>query len=403
MADQTLPARPAQLLGTFPKERIAVCLLFLANGLYIGAWSPKVPELSERLQLSPFHVSLIMVFFGIGSITIMPLCGARIARYGTSVVAKVTSIVFLFTMLLISLAPNVWTAAAAVFLFGGFAGAFDVAMNANAVEVEKSMRKAIMSSCHAFWSLGALIGSAAGGFMIEHLGSLYHALIITAADAVILVLAFSMILHDGPHIEEAHADAAPKTSLFKSPLPWLIGIMALFCMVQEGIVIDWSALYLSTDLGSSLTQAAFAAGAFHGAMTIMRFFGDGIRDRFGAINTMRICGVIAFIGMLIAGFAPDAYVAIAGFALAGLAIANMVPIAFSAAGNLPGMAKGVGLSVVTIMGYSGTLFAPTLFGFVAEHTGFSAIYIGTPMLLIVVLALSSLARYADGIHGAAAH
>ncbi|MDB5523283.1 MAG: mosC [Rhizobium sp.] len=399
MADQSLPTSQARLTGSYPKERIAVCLLFLANGLYIGAWSPKVPVIAKTLDLSPFYVSLIMVFFGIGSISIMPLCGARIAKYGSSILAKLTAIVFLPTMLLITLAPNVWTAAAAVFLFGGFAGALDVAMNANAVEVEKSMRKAIMSSSHAFWSLGALIGSAAGGFMIEQFGALQHAIIITIIDAILLIAAFSMILHDGPHIEETHAGAAPKASLFKSPLPWLIGIVALFCMVQEGIVIDWSALYLNTELNSSLTQAALAAGAFHGTMTIMRFAGDGIRDRLGAVLTMRISGVIAFVGMLLAGVAPNAYLAIAGFALSGIGISNMVPIAFSAAGNLPGMAKGVGLSVVTIMGYSGTLFAPTLFGFVAEHTGFSAIYIGTPMLLIVVLALSGLARHADGIRG----
>lgn len=401
MTDQSLPTRPAALTGTYPKERIAVSLLFLANGLYVGAWSVKVPELAGRLSLSPFYMSLIVVFFGLGSITIMPLCGARIARYGTSVVAKATAVVFLPSMLLITLSPNVWTAAIAVFLFGGFAGALDVAMNANAVEVEKSMRRAIMSSCHAFWSLGALIGSSTGGYMIEHLGPLSHSLVMTAVDAVILVLAFAMILNDGPHVDDEHAEAGPKASLFKSPLPWLIGIVALFCMVQEGIVIDWSALYLSTELGSSLTQAAFAAGALHGAMTIMRFAGDGIRDRLGAVLTMRISGVVAFIGMLIAGLAPNAYVAIAGFALAGLGVSNMVPIAFSAAGNLPGMAKGVGLSVVTIMGYSGTLFAPTLFGFVAEHTGFSAIYVGTPMLLLVVLALSGLARHADGIRGGA--
>ena len=114
---------------------------------------------------------------------------------------------------------------------------------------------------------------------------------------------------------------------------------------------------------------------------------------------MRLSGAIAFVGMWIGAFAPHPYVAVAGFALAGLGVANLVPIAFSAAGNLPGMAKGVGLSVVTAMGYSGTLFAPTLFGFVVEHTGYQAIYIGAPLLLAIVLALSGLARHADGVKG----
>ncbi|MDB5553699.1 MAG: hypothetical protein JWL86_3683 [Rhizobium sp.] len=397
MVDRTF-LTPA-LAGRYPRERIAVKLLFLANGLYAGAWSLKVPELADRLVLSPFYVSLLVVCYGVGSVTIMPFCGAGIAKYGSSVVAKVTGSIWLFAMLLITLAPNVWTAGIAVFLFGGFAGAMDVAMNANAVEVEKSMRKAIMSSCHAFWSLGALFGSSVSGYMIDTLGPIPHALIITGVSAVVLFSALSMILHDGPHVEEAHDMATPKASLFKSALPWLLGLVALFCMVQEGVVIDWSALYLNKELGSTLTISAFAAGAMHGAMTIMRLFGDGIRDRFGAVRTMQVSGAIAFAGMMIAGFAPNAYVAIAGFALCGVGVSNMVPIAFSAAGNLPGMAKGVGLSVVTVMGYSGTLFLPTLFGFVAEHTGFAAIFIGTPMLLIIVLLLSNLTRHADGIKG----
>lgn len=397
MADNNVTS-PA-LAGRYPRERIGVKLLFLANGLYTGAWSLKVPELADRLALSPFYVSLLVVCYGIGSITIMPIAGSQIARHGSTIVAKVASSIFLFAMLLISLAPSVWTAGIAVFLFGGFAGAMDVAMNSNAVEVEKSMRKSIMSSCHAFWSLGGLIGSSLSGLMIENFGPVMHSVIITVVNAGILLAAFSMLMHDGPHVAEHAAEGAGKTSIFKSPLPWIIGVIALFCMVQEGVIIDWSALYLSRELNATLTIAALGAGAMHGMMTVVRLFGDGIRDRFGAVRTMQVSGVISFTGTMIAGFAPNAYVAIAGFALCGIGVSNMVPIAFSAAGNLPGMAKGVGISVVTVMGYSGTLFLPTLFGFVAEHTGFAAIFIGTPMLLIVVLLLSNLMRHADGIKG----
>jgi MFS family permease len=397
MADNIVTS-PA-LTGRYPRERIGVKLLFLANGLYTGAWSLKVPELAERLTLSPFYVSLLVVCYGVGSITIMPIAGSQIARHGSTIVAKVASSIFLFAMLLISLAPTIWTAGIAVFLFGGFAGAMDVAMNSNAVEVEKSMRKSIMSSCHAFWSLGGLLGSSLSGLMIENFGPVMHSVIITVVNAGVLLVAFSMLMPDGPHVAEHHAEGAAKTSIFKSPLPWIIGVIALFCMVQEGVIIDWSALYLTRDLSATLTIAALGAGAMHGMMTVVRLFGDGIRDRFGAVRTMQVSGVISFTGTMIAGFAPNAYVAIAGFALCGIGVSNMVPIAFSAAGNLPGMAKGVGISVVTVMGYSGTLFLPTLFGFVAEHTGFAAIFIGTPMLLIVVLLLSNLMRHADGIKG----
>lgn len=214
MADKTIS--PRALHGRYPRERIAVKLLFLANGLYAGAWSLKVPELAERLALSPFYVSLLVVCYGIGSVTIMPIAGSQIARFGSTAVAKVTASIFLFTMLLISLAPNIWTAGVAVFLLGGFAGAMDVSMNANAVEVEKSMRKAIMSSCHAFWSLGGLLGSSVSGFMIETFGPVLHSVIITAVNAGVLLVAFSMLMPDGPHVEEVMPMRLPRPASSKA-------------------------------------------------------------------------------------------------------------------------------------------------------------------------------------------
>jgi fucose permease len=101
--------------------------------------------------------------------------------------------------------------------------------------------------------------------------------------------------------------------------------------------------------------------------------------------------------MLMAALAPNAEIAILGFALCGIGISNMVPIAFSAAGNIPGLQPGIGISVVTTLGYSGMLVAPSAIGFAAEHVGFSPVLMALPVLLLVVLALSSLARYADGI------
>jgi fucose permease len=132
-------------------------------------------------------------------------------------------------------------------------------------------------------------------------------------------------------------------------------------------------------------------------MSIMRFGGDFVRDWLGAVRTLQICTVLAIIGMLLAAIAPNAQLAIVGFGICGLGISNMVPIAFSAAGNLPGYAKGVALSVVTFLGYSGALFVPSIIGFIAERTGFQTIYMGLPALLVVVLILSPLAIHADTV------
>jgi MFS family permease len=396
--DSLISPKSGPVTGFVTRDRIGVALLFLMNGFMIGAWAPKIPEFAARLGLSESTLGLMILTFGLGSLLMMPIAGSQIARLGSSRVSKISAVLLTPTLLLLTYVGSIWTAAVAVCLFGGLIGAMDVAMNANAVAVEKRMRRAIMSSCHAFWSLGGLIGASTGGYLIEHIGPGLHAVIVTIAAIAMVIAAWPLVLEDAPHPTER--DAARKAGLPTSPLPWLIGIMALFCMVPEGAVLDWGALYLRNELSASVTLSGFAFAAFSLAMAIMRFAGDVIRDRFGAVTTLRACAVVAILGLLLAGFAQNAPMAIFGFALAGIGISNLVPIAFSAAGNLPGIASGIGLSVVTTMGYSGILVAPSAVGFIAEHTGLARVFIGLSTLILVVLVLSPLARHADGAHEA---
>lgn len=377
--------------GYMPKSRLAVSLLFLMNGFVTGSWAPKIPEFKDRLGISESVLGLLILAFGLGSLVLMPIAGGFIARMGSQKVVKVTAIMLSPMLLLLTLLPNVWTAVIGMLLLGGFVGAMDVAMNANAVEVEKSMRRAIMSSCHAYWSLGGLIGAASGGLIMAHFGVYVHAILVTLVCLSVLAVAWPMILADKPHPDTAKQ----KLRLPSNPLPWLIGLVALFSMVPEGTVLDWGALYLRNELGASVAMSGFGFAAFSATMAIMRFAGDHVRDRFGGVKTLRVCTLTALVGLVLAGMAPNAPLAILGFALAGVGISNMVPIAFSAAGNMPGLAPGIGLSVATFMGYSGMLFAPSLIGFVAEHTGFSIIFTCVPILFIVVLALSHHAVHAD--------
>jgi fucose permease len=393
--DNNVSAAPGVRSGFITRSRAAVSLLFLMNGFVVGCWAPKIPDFAERLGLTKFELGLMILVFGFGSLVMMPIAGAQIAKHGSRVVVRVLAVCLLPMLLALTLAPNVITGAISLFLFGGFMGAMDVAMNANAVAVEKSMRRAIMSSCHAFWSLGGLLGSGLGGLVISKLGILGHAELATVLAAILLAAAWPMVLADPPHPDAKKE----KTKLPMVPLPWLLGLMALFCMVPEGAILDWGALYLRQEMGASVALSGLGFAAFSAAMATMRFAGDLVRDRLGGVKTLRICTLFAIVGMLLTSLAPDAEIAILGFALCGIGISNMVPIAFSAAGNIPGLKPGIGISVVTTMGYSGMLVAPSVIGFVAEHVGFAAVFMALPVLLLVVLAFSRLAHYADGVSG----
>lgn len=373
------------------RGRWAVATMFFINGFLTGSWAPQIPVFLARLEISKFTLGLLILVFGIGALTFMPLSGYLMSKHGSRAVLRGFAAFCVFGLLLVALASNVPLAAGAMFLFGGLIGGMDVAMNANAVAVERRLSRAVMSSSHGFWSLGGFAGGGIGGFFIQKFGHLAHAGVVTIIAAVLLAAAARYLITDpAPQAQEHH-----KFTLPRNPVVYLVGIMALFSMVPEGAVLDWAALYLQQELGSNLATAGLAFALFSGAMALMRFAGDGVRNRFGAVHTLRVSSLIAAGGMLVAGLSPWPWLVIAAFAVTGLGIANMVPIAFSAGGNQPGMASGTGMSVVTTIGYCGILMAPSAIGFVAEHTGFSPVFIALSGLLVVVCLMSELARSAD--------
>jgi predicted MFS family arabinose efflux permease len=381
-------------------QRLAVSLMFLANGFVVGSWAPKIPEFAARLQLDESELGLMIMCFGVGSLCAMPAVGAMISREGSRRLMLLVAAATVPCLMLVTLAPSIWTAALALFLMGGMIGGMDVAMNANAVEVERRQGRAIMSSCHGFWSLGGVAGAALGGVLIELYGVQLHAVIACLLTAAALAIAWPRALADPPHRgvpgAEGSLATAPQPGLLAAGATvWLTGIICLIVMTPEGAILDWGALYLRQELGADPALSGLAFGAFSAAMALMRFLGDLVRDRFGAVRTFRVSAILAMIGLTLAGLAQSPQMAILGFAIAGLGFANTVPIAFSAAGNLPGLPQGLAISVVTFMGYSGILFAPSVIGFIAEHTGFAAIYLALPVFVIMPLVFSGLMRHAD--------
>lgn len=382
--------------GDWIGPRLAVSGLFLANGILLGSWAPKLPVLMQRLQISESTAGMMVLILGLGSVTMMPVCGAITARHGSAWASRLTAVLAAPTILLLSLMPGLWSMAVAIYLFGGFVGGMDVAMNANAVAVERARKRAIMSSCHGFWSVGAFIGAGFGGIALSLVGEVGHAVLVTLAVAGILALILPRVLDDAH--TGGHAERVP-LRLPRSALPYLIGLLSLCSMIPEGAIIDWAAVYLRRDLGSSVWLSGFGFGACAGAMAVMRFLGDGIRQRLGAVRTLRLGAIVGALGLVLAALAPTPGWAILGFALTGLGISNLVPIAFSAAGNLPGMAPGISMSVVTTLGYSGILVAPGLIGFIAEHLPFSVIFFALALLILSSLLFSRLAHHADFDHG----
>lgn len=384
--------------ATARKGRWAVAAMFLANGFTMGAWAPQIPLLLPRHQISEFTLGLLILALGLGAVGAMLFAGRLIARFGSQAVLRAFALSIVPVLPAVVFAPSLWLLTPAMMLLGALIGCMDVAMNASAVAVERRLGRAIMSSSHGFWSLGGFFGGALGGWLIAHWGAGGQAIWAAMVAGIMVLAAMPFVMPDSP-APRAPGETAAKSALIPTdPAIWLLGVLALFSMVPEGAVLDWAALYLQQELGSDVARSGLAFAFFSGAMAVMRFAGDGVRNRFGAVRTLRWSGIIAAVGMLGGAAAPTDLLAVASFALSGLGVANMVPIMFSAAGNHPGLAPGAGIAAVTMFGYSGILVAPSTIGFVAEHVGFRWTYGALALLLVFVALMAGRTAAADGLH-----
>lgn len=376
------------------RGRWAMTAMFFVNGFIIGSWAPQIPLLLNRLSISESTLGLLILVFGLGALVAMPACGYLMARHGSRAVLRAFALLSCLGLGAAVLAPSAWLAAPALFFMGAVVGGTDVAMNTNAVAVEQRLGRAIMSASHGFWSLGGFFGGGIGGLAIQNFGYLAHAGLVTLFAFAVVSAAVPFLLTDRLR-PSSGAKPARTAVLPRNPIVYLVGLVALFSMIPEGAVLDWAALYLRQERGADIATAGFAFAAFSGTMATLRFLGDRVRNRLGAVATMRVSSLIAAAGMMTAGLSPAPWMTIAAFAFAGLGIANLVPIAFSAAGNQPGMATGTGMSIVTSMGYSGILVAPSAVGFIGERTGFGPVFVALACVLMVVFLMAPLARAAD--------
>lgn len=380
------------------RGRWAVSAMFLANGFIMGAWAPQIPLLLPRHQITEATLGLLILVLGLGAITAMLFSGRLIEIFGARRVLRVFALSILPALPLVVFAPNLMLLIPAMALFGATLGSMDVVMNAHAVEVERRLGRAVMSSLHGFWSVGGFLGGAGGGLLLAQLGAEGQALWAAGMAGLAVLVAMPFLAPDDPRPVLAPGAKPERARLLpRAASVWILGLLALFCMVPEGAVLDWAALYVRQELGAEIARSGLAFAFFSAAMAIMRFAGDGVRNRFGAVTTLRWSGLVASVGLMGAALAPNEAAALAGFFLAGLGVANMMPIMFSAAGNLPGMSPGAGIGAVSMMAYSGILVAPSAIGFVAEHVGFRLTYGALAVLLLVVVLMAHRSAPADSL------
>ncbi|MFL6675643.1 MAG: MFS transporter [Massilia sp.] len=361
-------------------QQYALPVLFALFGVIMGSWAGRIPALAERAHVSHSALSMVLLCGGLGAVVSFPVSSWLMGTYGARKSLLVSGLSLLGVLVAIGAASNVPLLMLAVLCLGITASTFDVAINSAATKREKQTGKSELSKLHGVGCAGGLAGATLGSLMAGmHIAPVTHFLMLAGPLAVVLWMAYTMLDLD----DAAEQVEKKKFSLPRGPLA-LLGAIGFLGSMAEGSIADWSGMFLKEHFGASDSQAPLALSAFSVMMLLSRLMGDKLKARYGAQRLVVSGAMLAGAGLFFAVLSPNAFFALAGFAIAGLGLSLVFPFVFSAAG-----AQGpAALAGVATMAYTGSLMGPPVIGAIAQGMGMQVAvgYIGALALAIAFVA-----------------
>ncbi|MDA0638855.1 MFS transporter [Nonomuraea sp. MCN248] len=357
--------------------RYGAVLTFALAGLMVGTMTVRIPALTDKLGLSESEVGTVLLAWGLGALVSMQSMRRVMARAGSRTVLRVGGPLTALSLVAVALMPDLPTLLAASAVFGMAFGLFDIAMNAQGSTVERAHGRPLMNGMHAGWCVGAMAAGATGSVAIA-LGLSFTAnlVLVSLISLPVLLVLGRTYLPDAPAPETA---AGPRRRM--PPVVYLLGALAFFAFMVEGVVADWNGLYMRDTLGAPEALAALGYPIFEAGMLIGRLTGDRLRSRFGVRGMLTVAGLAtaAFFGVVLA--APVPVVALAAVFFVGLGVATISPMTLSLAGTATST-PGPAIAQAGAMGYAGLLLGPVAIGFLSDATS-----LRTALGLAVVLGL----------------
>jgi MFS family permease len=365
--------------------RIALTIFFALDGFVFAGWVVRIPAIKEQTGASASALGLALLGVSAGAVITMTLTGRLCRRYGSHLVTVVCGVLLSLSVALPPLTHSALALGLVLLIFGAAYGGINVAFNSAAVDLVAALRRPIMPSFHGAFSLGGMIGAGLGGLVAGSLSPTRHLLGLSLIGLLVTAVAGRSLLRLEP---PAPPDRMPREERVPRRLDTrtrglvtVFGLIALCTAYGEGALADWGALHLEQDLKAHPGIAAVGYSCFALAMTVGRLSGTTLLERLGRTRTVVAGGATATVGMLLGALAPSVWAALLGFAITGLGLANIFPVAVERAGALAGPS---GVATASTLGYGGMLLGPPAIGFMAD-------WFSLPAALTSVAALAAVA------------
>lgn len=363
-------------------RQIGTQVVFFVAGFGRASWAPLVPFLKARIGLDDGQLGLLLLCLGAGSMLGMPFSGLWNAKLGCRRVIIFSVVALAVALTGLGVVGNYLFAGILLLLYGISAGTVDVAMNVQAIEVERDCERAVMSGFHAFYSLGGIVG-AAGGSVLLTLG---------LSPGAVAILAASLIVAAPASIRRSliSARSPAPSSLLAIPKGAIVLVSALTFVVflTESAVLDWSGVFLTAVREMNRAYSGYGYAAFAGMMTIGRLVGDEIVRGVGRIRVVIFGSVIASLGLIIVATVPSWEVGLIGYALIGIGCSNIAPVLFSSLARQRAMPTNEAVASMTTVGYAGIFVGPAVIGAMANLSSIQSAFIAVAASLVLVAAIA---------------
>jgi MFS family permease len=361
---------PASRAARWP--RIAVIAVFVVHGLLFASWTAHIPDVKAHLGLTDGMLGFALLGAPVGSVTAMIASSWLLPRVGSRRIVRVALVGYCAAGPLVGLTGSLPALFAALFAWGAFQGTLDVAMNTQAIAVERRERRVLMSGLHGSWSIGSFAGAGIGALAVT--GGITLSIQMLGLGTIALLVAGLLTTRMLPAAAENPGNltaAAGHTAADQRPAGqvsrWsggmvLLGAIAFAGMLCEGATADWSAVYLSGPLHASGVVPGLGYAAFALAMVTVRLSGNRLLTRFRADRLLPALALVATVGFAVALLVAQPPAALLGFACLGIGLASVVPAVFSAAGRIPGLPPGTAVATASACGWAGFVCGPPVIG-----------------------------------------
>ena len=370
------------------QARVAVAAAYFVQGFCFAALLTHVSELQKKFHFSDGALSLVLlavpVVAGVGSV----LAGILAGRLGSAAVLRVGGPAVCVAITLVGAASERAELYGALSLVGFTLGLVDATMNMQGVAVERRYGRPVLASFHGVWSAGGILGGLATAGTSKLDWGTFPSL------GLVAVIGTALALAAGPFELKRHEETTGAIDLAaaEASIPWrpilLVGTAMMLMYIADSATSNWSTVLLTDAMHASKSVAALGFVAYQTCMVLGRAAADRIVRRYGPTPAVATGAVIGGCGLLVVAAAPNAAVAIAGFAVLGLGFCVVVPQSFSAAGRLDPASSGVAIARVNLFNYIGFVVGAALIGVVAESASLRLAFVVPAVLTAGIVALA---------------